>query len=181
MSTFTLAYRKLPSDAETGAVESAVDACGARISWTVTPAMERAYALVEEANDRCAAELRERCGAAFVERPIIALAVVPSAPEALPAILHAVGGPGAPAGVRSCERSGDAVVLEWDPQRSGADVVLGLIDVELARFRARRVSSLLSPLSLDWLTRIAATGLGAPEIAPDRVLEYLLASCDVAD
>lgn len=180
VSAFTLAYRKVPSDAETGVVESAVRSNGARISWQVSEAHARAYALVEEANERCTTELRSQCGMAFIDRPIIALAVVPSVPEALPPILHALNGPGAPDGMRSCEASGEALIVEWDMERTAAEVVLGLVDVEIARFRARRVNALLSPLPLGWWTRIAAAGLGAPEIAPDRVLEALLEDHHVA-
>lgn len=180
MSAFTLAYRKVPSDAETGAVAAAVEACGARIEWQISAEYARAYALVEDANDRCVAELRSQCGVACVDRPVIALAVVPSVPEALPAVRHALNGPGAPDGMRSCELSGRALILEWDMDRSAPEIVLGLLDIEIARFHARRVNELLSPLPLRWWTRIAAAGLGAPEIAPDRVLEALLEEHHVA-
>ena len=180
MSAFTLAYRNIPSDAETGAVTALVEARGARIAWQVSTTYARAYALIEEADEGCVRALRERCGAAFLERPVIALAVVPSVREALPEIRNALAGPGGPIGIRSCEMSGDAIVLEWDLELTAADVVLGLADAELARFRAARVNELLSPLSLDWISRIAAMGLGAPEIAPDRVLEALLRDRHVA-
>jgi len=180
VSAFTLAYRKIPSDAEISAVEALVRAADAKIAWKADAEFGRAYALVEEAGERCAAALREKCGAAFVGSAIIALAVLPSVAEALPPILHALGGPGAPAGVRSCESVGEAAVVEWDLDRSGIDVVLGLVDIEIARFRARRVNALLSPLPLAWWTRIAAKGLGA-DIGPDRVLEALLEDNHVAD
>jgi hypothetical protein len=180
VSAFTLAYRKVPSDAETGAVAATVGACGGRIAWNCSEKYTRAYALVEEADERCATELRAQCGEAFVDRPIIALAVAPSAPEALRTIREALAGPGAPAGMRSCEQSGAALLLEWDFERTGVEVVLGLIDVELARFRASRVNALLTPLPLTWSARIAAVGLAAPEIAPDRVLEALIEGQHVA-
>lgn len=179
MSAFTLAYRKVPNDAEISAVEAVVRAGGGEIAWQTDATRGRTYALVEKADERCAGALREKCGAAFVGRPIIALAVLPSVAEALPPILHALGGPGAPVGVRSCEAVGGAALIEWDLDRTGLPVVLGLIDIEIARFRARRVNALLSPLPLAWWARIAADGLAA-DVTPDRVLEALLEDDRVA-
>ena len=49
-----------------------------------------------------------------------------------------------------------------------------LIDVELRRFSSGRRSELLSPLTPMLSAKIAASGLKAPEIAPDRILELLI-------
>lgn len=74
----------------------------------------------------------------------------------------------------SCESCAEGAVLEWDLDRTAASLVLALVDVELARFGSARTSELLSPLPPVWLARIAADGLNAPEITPDRILETLV-------
>jgi hypothetical protein len=180
VSAFTLAYRMVPTDADMAAVDSIVREQGATIRWQTSHAFGRAYALIERASPECREAVREQTEPAYVDRPIIALAVSPSIDEALPPILHALGGPGAPAGIRSCEAFESRVIVEWDLDRTPAEIVMGLIDVEIARFCARRVNELLSPLSLTWVARIAADGLRAPEIAPDRILEHLLGGLDAA-
>jgi len=131
------------------------------------------YGLVE-GPAACATALREETRAAVFTRPVIALAVSPSVPEALPPLLHALAGPGRPSGVLSCDAYEGGLVVEWDLEITSADVLLGLIDIEMDRFHARRVNELLTPLPLAWSTRIAANGLRAPEITPDRVLEEQL-------
>jgi hypothetical protein len=110
--------------------------------------------------------------------PVMALAVWPRPPEALPELLEALGGEGAPVGIAGVETSGDALIVEFDIDRSAASLVLRTIDVELDRFSGTRTSEVLTPMPLDWSTRIAAEGLGAPDIAPDRVLEALLEQYD---
>ncbi|HTU70880.1 MAG TPA: hypothetical protein VMF11_11235 [Candidatus Baltobacteraceae bacterium] len=174
MSGFTLRVQPIPDDAERATIESIAAGHGAQVSWVHFPACGRTYGLVERAGDACAAAIREATGAVIFERPIIALAVYPSVPEALPLLLHALGGPGRPDGVLACEAHGAGVIVEWDMDRSALEVVLGLVDIEINRFHARRVNALLTPLPLRWWTAIAASGLHAPEITPDRVLEEAL-------
>jgi hypothetical protein len=54
-------------------------------------------------------------------------------------------------------------------------LVFDLIDTELDRFHSGRRTELLTPLTETWLAKIAADGLQCPEIAPDRILETLVA------
>ncbi len=109
-----------------------------------------------------------------MSEPIV-VAVFPSLPQALPALERALSGPGAPDGVLSVRRSGDSIVVEWDPTRSAVRLVMGVIDAELRRYNASRRTELLTPLSEERLAEIAAAELQAPEIGPDRILERLLA------
>ncbi len=104
----------------------------------------------------------------------IVLAVFPSAPQALPALERALGGPGGPDGIVSVRRSDDSIVVEWDPSRSAVRLVMAAIDAELRRYNASRRTELLAPLSEERLAEIAAAELEAPQIAPDRILERLL-------
>lgn len=180
MLAFTLRYRATPDDAEIGAVESLARAQNARVAWQRNGAGDPVYALVEGADASLAGALAARQSATVVESPVIALAVYPERPEALPPLRQALGGPGAPAGIVCCEPLRDGLLVEWNLDVTGAEVVLGLIDVEFARHRSARRTELLSPIPLAWWTRIAAAGLSAPEIAPDRVLEALLEEAHVA-
>ena len=174
MSSLTLSYHSFPGAEEINAIDAIAGDAHATICWMHTPEFGRAYALVEDASERCVSALRERAGDAFNPSPLIALAIVPSVDEALPPIIDALYGRGGLAGVKSCVRAGDAIIVEWDLERTGAAIVLDLVDVEIARFHARRVNHLLTPLPIAWSARIASEGLGAPEISRDRVLEALL-------
>ncbi len=105
----------------------------------------------------------------------IVLAVFPSVPQALPALERALVGPGAPGGILCVRRAEDRIVVEWDPERSAVRLVMSVIDAELQRYGSGRRTELLAPLSEQRLAAIAAAELQAPEIAPDRILEALLA------
>lgn len=164
-------------DAQRAAVDAAVRSYGGSVRWHLSARAHRSYALLGFADARNAAGAGEAVAgvATAYDCPVIALAVFPEVSEALPPVIEALGAPGRPDGIRTCEpcANGGAVV-EWDLDRTAAGVVLGLIDLELRRFASGRTAELLTPLSPDWLTRIAADGLQASEISQDRVLEFLL-------
>jgi hypothetical protein len=103
--------------------------------------------------------------------PVIALALFPTVPEALPQLLDALGGEGRPAGILACEPIDGGAIVEWNPEVSDARVVIGTADVELARFKSGRTAELLTPLAPETAAKLAAIGLGAPQIDPDRILE----------
>ena len=179
MSAFTIRYREMPGDTEREAVDGLVRRCGGRTSWQANPKFARAYALVEDdALDIDA--LRGATRGSVLDSAVIALAVLPNVAEAIPLLQDALGGAGRPAGIVSCERIDGGVIVEWDLDRTSVAVVLALADVELRRFQASRVNELLSPLTLEWWTKIAASGLKAPQIAPNRVLDALVEKIDVA-
>lgn len=161
-----------------GATRDAVDALlagsGGRAVWRTSAATGRSYALLELPALPDLTAIAAAAGAKVYRTPIIALAVFPEVREALPSLLDALGGAGRPASILTCEAINGGVVLEWDPLSASAAVVLGLVDVELRRFNSGRTAELLSPLPPSWIARIAADGLQAPEIAPERVLEMLL-------
>jgi hypothetical protein len=180
VSAITLRFQ-LPADGEIEAAESIVALHAARVEWRRSHACERTYGLVEHAGAACASALRAGTRATVFDPAVIALAVFPSMAEALPPLLDALGGPGRPAGVAGCQAQGLGAIVEWDLDRTSLDVLLGLIDLELERFRAQRATELLTPLPLSWWTRIAAVGLRAPEISAERVLETQLEVHGVAD
>jgi hypothetical protein len=178
---FTLRYTVAPAEAERSAVGELVFRHGGRVLWQRDALYQRTYGLVEDGTDRLRKDVARIATASVLETAVIALAVVPSVAEALPPLAQALGGKGRPQGVVSCERAGDALVVEWDPQRTPVTTVNALIDVELRRYGASRVNRLLSPLPLGYWTTIAGQGLAAPEIEPERVLEFLLARAHVTD
>jgi hypothetical protein len=161
-------------DGRRAALEDGIAALGGAVRWRVSPRVDRTYALVELPDGATTNELP--LDAAVAEgAPVIALAVSPTVAEALPLLVEVLGGPGRPSGVLACESAGGAAVIEWDLDRTSATVILDLIDTELARFHSGRTTELLTPLSETWQARIAADGLQCPEIAPDRILETLVA------
>jgi hypothetical protein len=171
-------YRTLRIDG--GADEEArkaVDALlvnqGGRAIWHTSAATGRSYALLELPAPPGVTEIAVAAAKVY-QTPIIALAVFPEVREALPSLLDALGGAGRPAAIVTCEPCGGGLVIEWDPQRASPSVVLGLVDVELRRFNSGRTAELLSPLPPGSIARIAADGLEAPQITPERVLEMLL-------
>lgn len=140
--------------------------------WRDDSGTRRSYALVESAAPPSAAELPE--GARSYDRPIVAVAIYPVAAQAIDGLLEALGGSGRPAGVLSCEAGDGCAIVEWDPTVTSPALIWNLVDAELRRWGSGRRAKLLSPLPPDVVTAIAAAGLQAPEIAPDRVLETLL-------
>ncbi len=177
MPAFTVRYNSIPREDLRSSLGEFARRNGAAVAWQDNAAFNRSYALIEGAS---AGSLETHAGATVFETPVIALAIRPNVAEALPAVAEALGGAGRPDGVLSCEIVSGAVVVEWNLDRSAADMVLAVIDIELARFRAARVNELLSPLPLAWWTAIASAGLQAPEIAPGRVLEALIEERHVA-
>lgn len=174
MADFTIRYLKRPDDRERDAVFERVSSAGGRIEWCDDERTGRTYALISEGDPSLPESIRASSHATVFEKPIIALAVFPWPVEALQSVERALGGDGRPAGVLECARCGDGTIVEWDLERTSAALVLAIADVELSRLRASRTTVLLTPLPLRWWARIAAEGLQAPEIAPDRVLEALL-------
>lgn len=154
-------------------IEEIVRARGGRATWRVNPSLW-SYALLEFPGAFDAAELRGAPGETVYDGTVIAWAVFPSAPEALPYLYEALGGPGRPAGVLACRHCAGGAIIEWDPQETGIGVIVRLVDVELRRFNSARRAALLSPATPAVLAKVAAGGLQAPEIGEDRILELLI-------
>jgi hypothetical protein len=135
----------------------------------------RTYALVEgpDGVDPSEVETLATDGRWYKEA-IIALAIEPAPPDALPALQRALGGPGAPAGVVECTRSGGRLLLEFRPDLTPAGLVRRIIEVELRRWGGWARNRLLTPLAVQTVAAIAAGGLQAEQIRSDRILESLL-------
>jgi hypothetical protein len=112
-------------------------------------------------------------GARWYEGTIIALAIEPTPAEALPAIAGAFSSDAGVAGVLECTVLDRGIIVELQ-SRAAPSLILNLADVELRRFHGYRKVTLLNPLPPEVFAQIAASGLQASEIAPDRILETLL-------
>jgi hypothetical protein len=156
------------------ALEEIISGEGGSMQWRTSESVGRSYALLAVPDERNFDALRAVVQGTVYDRPIIALALFPAVAEALRAVRKALAGPGGPAGVLATHSCEGGVVVEWDPAVTPAPLVLGLADVELARFNSGRVAELLSPLPPSTAVAIAATGLQAPEIEARRVLELRL-------
>jgi hypothetical protein len=158
-------------DARRAAIEDAVRRQGGSVLWRTSAAARRSYALLAMPDRYDAAAIRAIAAGTLYDKPIIALAVFPALTEALPLLCETLGGAGRPAGVLACVPVPGGVVVEWDPSLTDAAVILALVDVELLRWQSARTAELLSPLPRPVVAKLAASGLRAPMLVPERVLE----------
>lgn len=176
MASFqTLRFDGVLDEATKTLLERASRGAGASLRACASHRFERSYATIESESPVDAdVLLRDIPAATLYDGAIIAIAIEPTPTDALPLLAEALGGAGRPSGVRTAERVGDALVVEFLAQRSPARFVLDIVDVELRRFHGYRRVELLTPAPAEWLARAAAEGLGAPEIDTSRILEALL-------
>jgi hypothetical protein len=164
-----------PPDAALQERVAALARDGVRVRVAQPAAIARTYALVEGPQAVDPAELAAQFpDARWYDAAIIALAIEPLPADALPHLQHALGGPGAPAGISESTVLGTNLIVEFRPDVTHADLIVRIIDVELRRFGGARRTQLLTPLPMATMAAIAARGLHAPEIASDRILEPLL-------
>jgi hypothetical protein len=173
VKSLTVSFDRAVSAQERGGAERAVRAHGGTIVWRTSPRVQRSYGLITLPSD-AAGPLDLGTEATVRDPAIIALALFPTVPEALPFLAEALGGAGRPSGVLACTPCAGGLVVEFDPARTSARTVLDLAGVELRRFGSGRSAELLAPLAPAALAAVAAEGLATPELTPDRELEALL-------
>lgn len=166
----TLSIEGSLDDAKRSSIGDAVRRAGGTATWRSSATAGRSYALLEFPDRYDAAEIAAASGGTVYERPVIAVALFPEVAEALPSLLEALGGRGRPAGVLACSACPGGAIVEWDPSVTGAQLIVAIVDLELARFRSGRVTELLSPLPPALVAAVAAGGLQAPQIDLRRVL-----------
>jgi hypothetical protein len=170
----TISVAGNPDDSRRDAIEVIARARNGRAMWRFTPSAGRSYALLELPDGVDLSEISIAPTEVAYEAAVIAWAVFPTVPEALPRLYDALGGPGRPAGVLACRPCPQGAIIEWDPDSGGIEIIMKLVDVELRRFGSGRRAELLSPLTPGLSAKIAASGMSAPEIAEDRILELLI-------
>lgn len=174
MAYFTLTIEGAPDAARREEIDDRVRREGGQTVWRINPSIGRSYVSFELPDGLVIGPIRPAPGEVAYETAIIAMALSPTVPQALPSLREAFEGPGRPAGVLACLPYSGGVILEWDPNVSDPELILGLVDVELRRFASGRTIELLSPLPPATVAKIAAQGLQAPQILPNRVLELLI-------
>lgn len=104
--------------------------------------------------------------------PRVSLWIEPAMPAAVPALAAALGGAGRPAGVALTDTRATGILVEVEDEVSPVLMVVRLVDVELARYGApgRRIS-FAGPLTAAAVARIAADGLGEPDLDQARIIE----------
>jgi hypothetical protein len=140
-------------------------------SWGITRSFSRTYVRCEAAaGAEVAIALSSGAGAARIDTPpLVVLEIIPAGGAGLAALGEALGGPGRPRGIVSCERAASALIVEVDADVSSLDLVVALADAEL-RGRPRRIVPIL-PLEDEVLARFAALRLGAREFGANRLIE----------
>jgi len=170
----TLRFGAPLSSDEAAHVTGALEALGVRVRLG-EPAFGRQYALAEGRDDASAVELSGAFDGIVHDGAVIALAIEPWTVDALSPLVAALGAPGTPAGVRSCERVESAAIVEFDAAVTPAAMILTVVDAELRRYGAAvRRTTLLSPLSAESAARVAADGLQCAEMTTGRILEFLI-------
>lgn len=163
---------RLDSATESTALESLASFEGVRA--TVAPAAYgRTYVLAQGGDGTDPAEVAARVDAQWFDDVIVALAIELRPADALPHVQKVFAGSGAPAGVAGVECAGETLILECSAQTSPS-LLYAALDAELARWNGTRSARLLSPLPGEVVAAIAASGLQAPELTQDRVLDTLL-------
>lgn len=170
----TLRIDAPPAEALKARLVEALAHDGVTLEFGAAGEFGRMYALVQgpEGVDPAALEQLVPEGI-WYPQAVIVLAIEPVPADALPQLLRALGGPGAPAGV-ACEAAQGRLLLEIAPSAAQPVLVLRTLDVELRRFGGYRRTQLLSPLSAVAAAACAAAGLQAPDVATGRILESLL-------
>ncbi len=176
----TLRIDAVPGQALQGRIAAALARDGVRVEFGPQHSLSRTYVLVEGPAGADPVDLQQSVPEGrWYGEAIIALAIEPAPADALPRLAQVLGGAGSPAGVLSCDIIGSQLVVEFNPSLTQPALLLRIVDVELRRTHGYRRVELLSPLPVEITARIAADGLHAPEIAPDRILESLLESANV--
>jgi hypothetical protein len=176
----TLRIDAPPDEALQRRISAAFARDGVRVDFGRGHSFPRTYALIQGPAGADPVEIEQRFSEGrWYGEAIIALAIEPAPADALPGLLRTLDGPGRPAGVVGCEVAGTKLIVELQPTVTQPAFVLRIVDVELRRTSGWRRVELLSALPLEVVARIAADGLQAPEIVPDRILESLLESANV--
>jgi hypothetical protein len=162
-----------PAEALNRRIRASLGREGVTVQIAGSPRMNRTYVLTQGSQTVDPAELDGALpDARAYPDAIIALAIEPAPADALPELARALRGPGAPAGIYSCDVAENTLLVEFQPKIT--PLVLHVVDVELRRFSGTRRTVLIAPLPAQTYARIAAGGLQAPELDTSRILEPLL-------
>ena len=137
--------------------------------WRSPPGSERTYTSLHLDSAEPPHAL-ERSGARIHEPALTILELAPEHHASLNALAEALGGAGAPLGVRDCSRLTDALLVELDESVTPLATLVDVIDIELARTPGRRIVPVLG-LSDERLAAFAAATLFDPALDAARLIE----------
>ena len=141
-------------------------------AWRSAPSVDCTFAVVAGAFDERAAARVLDCALSLDRPPAMYVSLELDSARGAALLEEALGGRGAPAGVR-VERRNGVLMVRVATERTPYTLVRDLIDVELTSAGVRCMVRLLSPVDLRTVAAVAAEGLGAP-ISPRDVLEARL-------
>jgi hypothetical protein len=137
--------------------------------WRTPTGSERTYASLHWGAGEIPHSL-EQFGARIHEPALTVLEIAPEHLERLSALGEALGGTGAPLGVRDCSTLPGALLVELDESVTPLATLVDVIDIELAHAPGRRILPLLG-LSDERLTAFAAATLFDPALDATRLIE----------
>jgi hypothetical protein len=131
----------------------------------------RTYGLLE-LDEHCDLALLSKAlaDARFTEPPPAIVEIVPDHERRLPALVHALGGPGRPAGVLDAVSTAHSLVLEIDVTKTALSLILDIVDVELQTAPGRRIIPII-PLTDTMLAALARDLVGDPALDISRLIE----------
>ncbi|GAC1523757.1 MAG: hypothetical protein NVS2B8_06600 [Vulcanimicrobiaceae bacterium] len=104
------------------------------------------------------------------EPPLVVFRIRPRFTDRVGPLADALGGPGAPTGVRAVRRDARDVEVVFDARVTSPVVVLGLVDVECRGQALRQIEPLVA-LADATLAAIAGAALGEPDLDASRLIE----------
>jgi hypothetical protein len=137
--------------------------------WRAPAGSERTYTLLR-LNSAAVPQAFQRLGARIDEPALTVLEIAPERVERLSALAEALGGTGAPAGVRDCLTLPAALLVELDESVTPLATLVDVIDIELVRTPGRRIVPILE-LSDERLAAFAAATLFDPGLDATRLIE----------
>lgn len=169
-SRTSISFDGAPTAAGRSALERRIVRAGGRIEAFETHAgAARTWLLAALPPALAGASLSLEADDVVVDAPaLVVLEILPDRPGDRERLAHALGGPGAPVGVRRLHRFDAGLVLEADARATPASFVLACIDAEVGA--ARRIRAIL-PLADDVLADLARDALRDPSADASRMLE----------
>ncbi|HTV73300.1 MAG TPA: hypothetical protein VME66_06335 [Candidatus Acidoferrales bacterium] len=159
------------AEEEREAASQRVSSFGAHLaSLRPHPGVARTYGLLHFDDGCDLTALARILGARLDEPPLAILEIVPDHERRLPAIAHALWGPGRPAGVADATLTSTSLVVEVNIAKTPLTLILDLVDVELQTAPGRQIVPLI-PLTDAALTALARDLVRDPALDLSRLIE----------
>ena len=160
------------AEEEREAASQRMTSFGAHLSFSrAHAAARRTYGFLSLADGADLTALAQALGNAQLHEPPLAIVeIVPDHPRRLPALTHALGGPGCPAGIVDARTTANSLVLEVDANKTPLSLVLDIVDCELETAPGRRIIPLI-PFTGEMLAALARDLINDPALDASRLIE----------